>query len=139
MGGAAVFEALRYKLEGFGGGGGCFPLGLLGFSTGLILLAEQFRNRGLIPSRVKRLLFKISTSGLGPTQSSLQWLTKALTPGLKWPGPEAGHLRPSDTEVKNTYSSSYHMSVLSLMRSHRCASVGTGTVAPVTHKYSCTV
>ena len=43
------------------------------------------------PGRGKRLFSKRFRPAVGPTQSPLQWLLKALSPGIKWPGHEANH------------------------------------------------
>jgi hypothetical protein len=37
---------------------------------------------------------------LGPTQPPIQWVAGALSLGVKLPGREAGHSRPSSAEVK---------------------------------------
>jgi hypothetical protein len=34
----------------------------------------------------------------------LQWIPRALIPGVKWQGSEADHPPPSSTEVKNAWS-----------------------------------
>jgi hypothetical protein len=41
---------------------------------------------------------------LGPTQPPIQWVPEALTLRVKWPGREADHSPPSNTEVKNAWS-----------------------------------
>jgi hypothetical protein len=37
---------------------------------------------------------------LGRTQSSIEWVPGALSPGVKWPGREADHSPPTSAEVK---------------------------------------
>jgi len=44
--------------------------------------------------------FVISRTALGPTQPPIQWVTGALSLGVKRPGHEADHSPPSSTEVK---------------------------------------
>jgi hypothetical protein len=50
--------------------------------------------------------FYISVSSrlaLEPTQSPIQWLPEALSPGVKRPGLEAEHLSPASAEVKKMW------------------------------------
>jgi hypothetical protein len=48
------------------------------------------------------LLFSLtSRSALGPTQSPVQWISKAASPGVKRPEHEADNSPPSSAEVKN--------------------------------------
>jgi hypothetical protein len=42
------------------------------------------------PGRVKNFLHFIQT-GSGCTQPPIQWVPKALSPGVMWPGREADH------------------------------------------------
>jgi len=44
-----------------------------------------------------------SRSALGPTQPPVQWVLRALLPGVKWPGHEADHTPPSNSTVKNAW------------------------------------
>jgi hypothetical protein len=51
-------------------------------------------------------IFLLSTSSrpvLGPTQLPIQWVPRALSPGVKWPGREADHSAPTSAEVKTTW------------------------------------
>jgi hypothetical protein len=41
---------------------------------------------------------------LGPTQPPIQWVTGALSLGVRRPGREAYHSPPSSAEVKNGWS-----------------------------------
>jgi hypothetical protein len=41
---------------------------------------------------------------LGPTQSPIQWVTGALSLGVKLPRREADHSPPSSAEVRNAWS-----------------------------------
>jgi hypothetical protein len=53
-------------------------------------------------------LFTIaSRPALGPTQSPIQWVPRALSLGVKWQGHEPDHSLPSSAEVKKScrYSS----------------------------------
>jgi hypothetical protein len=53
-----------------------------------------------------------SKPALGPTQPPIQWVTGAVSPGVKLPRCEADHSPPSSAEVKNawSYTSNPHMS-----------------------------
>jgi hypothetical protein len=42
-----------------------------------------------------------SRPALGPTQPPIQWVKRALSLGIKWPGREADHSPPCSAEVKN--------------------------------------
>jgi hypothetical protein len=56
------------------------------------------------PGRGKFFLFSTSSRPvLGPTQSSFQWLPRALSPGVTRPGREADHSPPTSAEFKNTW------------------------------------
>jgi hypothetical protein len=46
----------------------------------------------------------VSRRALGPTQPPIQWVTGALSVGVKWPGHEADHSPPPSAEVKNAWS-----------------------------------
>jgi hypothetical protein len=49
-------------------------------------------------------IFLFSTSSrlvLSPIQPPIQWILRALSPGVKQPGHEADHLPPTSVEVKN--------------------------------------
>jgi hypothetical protein len=55
-------------------------------------------------------IFLFSTShrpALGPTQSAIQWVPGALSPGLKRPGREADHSPPTNPEVKKMWIYTY--------------------------------
>jgi hypothetical protein len=41
---------------------------------------------------------------MGCIQPPIQWVTGALSPGLKWPGRELNHSPPSEAEIKNVWS-----------------------------------
>jgi hypothetical protein len=45
-----------------------------------------------------------SRTALGLAQPPIQWVTEALSLGVKRPGREADHSPPSSAEVKNTWS-----------------------------------
>jgi hypothetical protein len=45
-----------------------------------------------------------SRTALGPIQPPIQWVPKALSPGVKRPGREADHSAPSSAEVKKAWS-----------------------------------
>jgi len=45
-----------------------------------------------------------SRLAVGPTQHPLQWVTGALSPGVKQPMRGADHSYPPSSEVKNTWS-----------------------------------
>jgi len=44
---------------------------------------------------VKIFLYSV----LGPTQPPIQWVSRALSLGVKWPGREADHSPPSSAKV----------------------------------------
>jgi hypothetical protein len=46
------------------------------------------------------MLFKLA---LGQTKPVIQWVTVALSPRMKRPGREAGHLPPPSAKVKETW------------------------------------
>jgi hypothetical protein len=50
------------------------------------------------------LFNSVSRTALGPTQPPIQWIPGALSLGVKRPGREADHSRPSSVEVKNAWS-----------------------------------
>jgi hypothetical protein len=55
--------------------------------------------------RLRIFLFTTaSTLVLGTTQPPIQWVTGALSLGIKRPGREAHNSSPSSTEVKNAWS-----------------------------------
>jgi hypothetical protein len=56
-------------------------------------------------SRQGQGIFLFSTASklaLGSTQPLIQWVSRALSPGVERPGSEADHSPPSGVEVKNT-------------------------------------
>jgi hypothetical protein len=46
----------------------------------------------------------VSKPALGTTQPPIQWVTRALSMGVKWLRREADHSLPSSAEVKNAWS-----------------------------------
>jgi hypothetical protein len=62
---------------------------------------------GLIPGSAR---FLSSPQRLGPTQSPIQWVTEALSPGLKRQWRETDHSPPSSAEIKNGGSIPPHIS-----------------------------
>jgi hypothetical protein len=44
-----------------------------------------------------------STPGLGPTQPPIQWVPRALSLGVKWPGREVDHSPSSSAVVNNAW------------------------------------
>jgi hypothetical protein len=55
--------------------------------------------------RLKIFLFTImSRPALRPTQSTIQWVPRGLSLGIKWLGHEADHSNPSNVNVKNVCS-----------------------------------
>jgi hypothetical protein len=56
---------------------------------------------GSITRRGKRLFFAAPRTAMGPTQSPIQWVLEALSPGSKQLGLEADHSHPYIAEVKN--------------------------------------
>jgi hypothetical protein len=63
-------------------------------------------DRSSIPGRGRDFFLFATASGptLGLTQPPIQWVTVALSPGLKGSGSEADHSSPSGAEVKNRWS-----------------------------------
>jgi hypothetical protein len=58
-------------------------------------------------SRQEMRIFLFTTASrpaLGPTKPLIQWVTRALSPGVKRPWREADHSPPSSAEVKNAWS-----------------------------------
>jgi hypothetical protein len=45
-----------------------------------------------------------SSPALGPPQPPTQWVRGTVSPGVKGPGRETGHLPPSHADIKNTWS-----------------------------------
>jgi hypothetical protein len=59
---------------------------------------------GLDDRKVKNFHFSMSSRpAVGPTQPPIQWVSGALSPGIKLPGHEADHSPPTSTEVKKTW------------------------------------
>jgi hypothetical protein len=50
------------------------------------------------------IFITVSRPALGPIQPPIQWLSGALSPGVKRLGREADHSPPSSAEVKNAWS-----------------------------------
>jgi hypothetical protein len=67
-----------------------WPIGVLGF--------DSLRSLGIF------FFTTASRTALGPTQSSIQWVLGAISPGIKRPGCEADHSTPSSAEVKDACS-----------------------------------
>jgi hypothetical protein len=62
------------------------------------------RSRSSRPGRGKNFLFSmLSRPALGPTQSSIQWVPGALSPGVKPQGCEADHSPPASAGVKKMW------------------------------------
>jgi hypothetical protein len=62
------------------------------FSFGAIIFLGRPRGRSSSPGSVKNFLFSTSSRPtLGPTQPPIQWVSEALSPGLKQLGREADH------------------------------------------------
>jgi hypothetical protein len=71
-----------------------------------VALGYQLDDRGF-ESRQRLGIFFFTTvlrPALGPTQLPIQWVTGALSLGVKRPGHEANNSPPSTTEVKNAWS-----------------------------------
>jgi len=63
-------------------------------------------DRGWIPGRNRDSFFSPTRLDrlLSPTQPPIQWVTGALSPGVKRPALQADHSPQSGTEVKNMWS-----------------------------------
>jgi hypothetical protein len=57
------------------------------------------------------LFTTVSRQALEPTQPPIQWVPRALSLGIKWPGREADHSLPSSAEIKNAWSYTSTLSV----------------------------
>jgi hypothetical protein len=67
------------------------------------LQAGRPRGRSSSPDRGKHFLFSMSPRRiLGPNQPPIQWVRKALSLGVKRPGPEADDSPPTSAEDKKT-------------------------------------
>jgi hypothetical protein len=67
-------------------------------------LRDGLGDRILSPCKVKNFIFSMSSKpALGPTQPPIQWLLRALSPGVKRPGPEANHSLPTRAKVKKMW------------------------------------
>jgi hypothetical protein len=68
-----------------------------------ITAGYELDDRGSIAGRDKRffLFNTASRPALGPTHPPVQWISGALSPGVKGLGREADHSAPSNVEVKN--------------------------------------
>jgi hypothetical protein len=56
------------------------------------------------PGRVKNFLFYTSsTLAVGPTELPIQWVSRALSPGVKRPGREPDHSPPTNAKIKKTW------------------------------------
>jgi len=49
-------------------------------------------------------LFTTSDTALGLNHPPIQWVPRAFSLGVKWPGHEADHTPPSSAGVKNAWS-----------------------------------
>jgi hypothetical protein len=68
------------------------------------ILAGRQSGRSSSPGRVKNFLFSMSSRpALGFTQSTIQWVLGALSPGVKRPVREANHSSPASAEVKKIW------------------------------------
>jgi hypothetical protein len=69
-----------------------------------LLRAGRPRGRSSSPGRVKNFIFStLSRPALGSTQAHIQWVTEALSPGVKRPGHEADYSPPTTAEVKKQW------------------------------------
>jgi hypothetical protein len=58
----------------------------------------------LYPQGKLLLYFTMCRLALGPTQSPIQWVPAALSPGVNQPGHKADHSLPSSAEIKNVWT-----------------------------------
>jgi hypothetical protein len=68
--------------------------------------SEQFRYN--VDFKINTALITASRTGVGPTQPPIQWVTGALSLGVKRPGREADHSPPSSAEVKECVKLYFH-------------------------------
>jgi hypothetical protein len=74
----------------------------MGYLSGIALI-YGLDNRGVLDSRQGLGVFLFATASrpvLGPTQTPIQWVPRALSLKVKRPGPEADHSPPSIAMVK---------------------------------------
>jgi hypothetical protein len=65
-------------------------------------MGYELDSRGSIPDRGNIILFfKESRPAREPMKSSTQWVSGAVSPGVKCQGHEADHSSPHSAEVKN--------------------------------------
>jgi hypothetical protein len=75
-----------------------------GIAQSVWRLATGWTAESSSPGRGKNFLFStLSRQALGPIQPPMQWVPGALSPGVKWPGPEADYSPPTSAEVKKTW------------------------------------
>jgi hypothetical protein len=68
------------------------------------LWAARPRGRSSSPGKVKNFLFSTSfRPALGPTQPPIQWVPRALSPGVKRQRCEVDHPASTSAEVKNMW------------------------------------
>jgi hypothetical protein len=68
------------------------------------LLAGRSRGQNSCPGEVEIFHFSMSSGpALGCTQPPIQWVSEALSPGVKRPGREADHSPPTSAEVKKMW------------------------------------
>jgi hypothetical protein len=68
------------------------------------LRAGRPRGWSSSPGRVKNFLFSMSSKPvLGSTQPPIQWIPRAVSPGVKRPGREADHSPPTSADVKKMW------------------------------------
>jgi hypothetical protein len=74
----------------------------VGIATGYGLDDRGVRSSS--PGRVRNLLFYTSSRpALASTQPPIQWVPRALSPGVKREGREADHSPPTSAEVKKMW------------------------------------
>jgi hypothetical protein len=67
-----------------------------------IPMGYEMEGRGSIPITGKRLLYSTASRPvLGPAQPPIRCVPRALSPGVKRQGREAGHSPPSSAQVKD--------------------------------------
>jgi hypothetical protein len=77
----------------------------------LLLRDGRPEGRSSSPVNVKNFVLCLaSRPDMGPTQSPIQWVQEALSPGLQRPERETDHLPPSSVETNKTwiYTSTSH-------------------------------
>ena len=73
------------------------------------LQAEKSKSSHSFSNMDRRFSPKLSRPAPAPTYPPIEWVLGVHSPELQWPECEAGHLLPSNDEVKNEWGTSSHI------------------------------